>query len=242
MRGMAAGTGGHPHVGKSFSDAVQSDLRIQHFKGVGARKVGGRSTLISQAALANEISAYLFGYLEGFRISTHFVEMVSECDMLVRKVDLIPLQVLVHNVASGTYCTRFGLREGTELIFPVLEHYLAKPEITTSLVNEFHIYSLGLATPDQLRAINRLASKANVVLRSFFERRELKLISIAFQFGLLDNQIIVADEISPRTCLFSNMRTKGKGDRLSRNGPSGIESYIEIRNQILGQASMGVRD
>ena len=186
------------------------------------------------ATLANEISSYLFKYLAGFRIPTHFMEKVSNSEMLVKQLTMIPLQVRVHNVAVGEFSKRYGVKEGTELTVPIIEHYYKNPDLGNPLTNEFHMYSLGIATPEQLRAINRFASKANVVLKSFFERRELKLLSVNLEFGVAGNQVTIGDEISPRTCRFADMQKKDRGgkDIFAIGHEDTLEAYAEVRNRI----------
>ncbi len=186
------------------------------------------------ATLANEISSYLFKYLAGFRIPTHFMDKVSSSEMLVKQLTMIPLEVRIHNVASGEFSRRFGMKEGSELTVPVIEHYYKSPDIASPLVNEFHAYSLGIATPDQLRSMNRLASKANVVLRSFFDRRELKLLSMSLEFGASGNQVMIGDEISPRTCRFADLQKRDRGgkDVFSGGNDESLEAYTEVRNRI----------
>jgi phosphoribosylaminoimidazole-succinocarboxamide synthase len=186
------------------------------------------------ATLANEISTYLFKYLAGFRIPTHMVEKASGSEMLVKQLTMIPLQVRVHNVASGEFSRQYGIKEGTELNVPVIEHYYKNPDLGNPLVNDFHIYSLGLATPEQLRGINRLASKTNVVLKSFFERRELKLLSLDLEFGVVGNQVTIGDEISPRTCRFADLQKKDRGgkDLFAYASENALEVYAEVRNRI----------
>lgn len=192
----------------------------------------GQNTTV--ATLANEISSYLFKYLTGFRIPTHFMDKVSSSEMLVKQLTMIPLEVRVHNVAAGEFCKRFGMKEGTELTVPIIEHYYKNPDLGNPLANEFHIYSLGLATPEQLRAINRLASKTNVVLKSFFERRDLKLLSMNLEFGFVGTQIMIGDEISPRTCRFADMQKKERGtkDIFANGNDDTLEAYTEVRNRI----------
>ena len=186
------------------------------------------------ATLANEISSYLFKYLAGFRIPTHFMDKVSNSEMLVKQLAMIPLLVRVHNVATGDLARRFGMKDGTELAVPIIEHYYKNPDLGNPLTNEFHVYSLGIATPDQLRTINRITSKTNVVLRSFFDRRELKLLNIDLEFGVAGNQVMIGDEISPRTCRFAEMQKKDRGskDVFAVGCEDKIEAYTEVRNRI----------
>ena len=233
---------------QQFKDTIQSrpnpdgadrrQVNSQHVKVQSPRMAGTEPTKKVQnstiATLANEISSYLFKYLAGFRIPTHFVEKVSGSEMLVKQLTMIPLQVRVHNVAFGEFARQYGIKEGSELTVPVIEHYYKNPDLGNPLANEFHIYSLGLATPEQLRAINRLASKTNVVLKSFFERRELKLLSVNLEFGILGNQVTIGDEISPRTCRFADMQKKDRGgkDLFGYGSEDALEAYAEVRNRI----------
>ena len=197
----------------------------------GLSKQGQNNTI---ATLTNEISSYLFKYLAGFRIPTHFLEKGAG-EGPTRPLAMIPLQVRVLNVSSGEFAARYGVKEGTDLAVPVIEYYYRNVDLGNPMVNEFHMYSLGLATPEQLRSINRLASKTNVVLKSFFERRELKLLSINLEFGLAGNQVTIGEEISPRTCRFADMQKKDRGggkDIFPDGSEYSLEAYAEVRNRI----------
>jgi phosphoribosylaminoimidazole-succinocarboxamide synthase len=233
---------------QQFNDTAQSDhyaddnecgqLSDQLAEAKTPKMIGTEPTKKIQsgtiATLANEISSYLFKYLAGFRIPTHFMEKVSNQEMSVKQLTMIPLQVRIHNVASGEFSRHYGIKEGTELTVPVIEHYYKSPDLGNPMVNEFHIYSLGLATPEQLRTMNRLASKTNVVLKSFFERRELKLLSANLEFGVAGGQITIGDEISPRTCRFADLQKKDRGGRnIFANGDEeALEACTEVRNRI----------
>ena len=241
---------------KNLFEAEQAGMLIQQFKDTPQSRRGADETDRRQgttqdpkvvstelykkgqnatiATLSNEISSYLFKYLAGFRIPTHFSAKVSKSEMLIKQLTMIPLEVRVHNVASGEFSKRFGMKEGTELTVPVIEHYYKNPDLGNPLTNEFHIYSLGLATPEQLRAINRITSKTNVVLKSFFERRELKLLSMRLEFGAAGTQIMIGDEISPRTCRFADMQKKDRGvkDIFSDGTADTLEACTEVRNRI----------
>lgn len=229
---------------KSLSESTDRGLLIQKFadkpNGVSALTTpsGNKETHASHAVLLNDISSFLFEYLDGYRIPTHFVRKCSSQEMLVRKLTMIPLEVEIRNVATGSYARRFDLKEGSDLLFPVIEHYYKRADLGKPLVNDFHIFSLGIATPEQLRLINRLASKANIVLRSFFERRDLKLVSMTLEFGLdangshhADPQMVIGDEISPRTCRFGDLKNSESGQLVeidtAENG-----AYLEIHNRI----------
>jgi phosphoribosylaminoimidazole-succinocarboxamide synthase len=210
---------------------VGPDGEVARTSRVEATKKNQHTTI---ATLAGEISSYLFKYLAGFRIPTHVQERSAGSEAPAKQLTMLPLQVRVHNVAVGEFSRRFGIKEGTELTVPVIEHYYKNPDLGNPLTNDFHIYSLGLATPEQLRTMNRLASKTNVVLKSFFERRELKLINMSLEFGLSGNQLMIGDEISPRTCRFADLQRKDRAgkDVFADDSAEDIEAYTEVRNRI----------
>jgi phosphoribosylaminoimidazole-succinocarboxamide synthase len=212
---------------KEIIPSGQVGLVIQQFTH-GKGSTGNRS----KAALANEISAHLFEYLNGYRIPTYYVARASPTGMLVRELVMLPLKVVVWNAAFGKYARKFLLRSGTVLPTPVIEHYW-KSDRGEKFVNDFHVYALGLATPEQLRAVNRLASRVNILLRSYFGRRALKLVSIALEFGVAGGQVMVADEISPRTCVLSEPRKgRGGGEVLLGGDPANTAAYIEFKNRL----------
>jgi phosphoribosylaminoimidazole-succinocarboxamide synthase len=188
-----------------------------------------------RASLANEISSYLFGYLHGYKIPTHFLATENATTMLVRQLEMFPLCVRVWNTAGTNYARRFGIRDGMELPFPVIEHFFRKSEAPYPLVNEFHLYSLGVVTPEDLRIINRLACKTNAVLRSLFARRGLKLHSLILEFGSADGQIMLGDELTPRTFVAGEANTrsrKGRDILCGADCPPAVV-YRQMRDRLL---------
>jgi len=210
---------------------TETDHRLRHstLGNDTAHNAGIAEEATTFATLINDISSYLFSYLAGFHIPTHFIEKSSSSSMLVRYLAMIPLEVQVHNTALGACARRLGLKEGTDLPFPVIEHYHKRPELEHPLVNEFHIYAMNIATPEQLRVMNRVASKTNVVLRSFFGRRGLKLRALSLEFGIANNQIVIGDEISPRTCSL----VPQKNGRAIRHGrvPE-LDTYRDVHSRL----------
>ncbi len=187
------------------------------------------------AESANEISSYLFGHLHGYRIPTHFVGTENATTMLVRRLEMVPVCIRVWNSAGVFLTRRFGLREGADLPFPVLEHYYTGGEPPYPLVNEFHLFSSGTLLPDDLRMMNRLASKANAVLRSLFARRGLKLHLLILEFGRGDGQLMLAGELTPRTFSAGDAQTRARRWREIVCGgappPPGV--YREVRERLL---------
>ncbi|MFN0156542.1 MAG: phosphoribosylaminoimidazolesuccinocarboxamide synthase [Bacteroidota bacterium] len=219
---------------KDLLQSKQAGLLIQQFKDGAKPASPGRS----KASIANEVSAFFFAYLKGYKIPTHFVEKVSESSMLVQHVQMVPLTVTVWNVATKEFGKRFGVREWSDLSIPIIEHSYTAPGKSPQMVNEFHVYALHIATPEQLRNINRLTSKANIVLRSFFERRELRLAGVRFRFGVAGTQMMIADEISPATCRVIDMRKRQRNATplTTLNGATTITTYIDFRNRVFGTA------
>ncbi len=221
---------------KELVPADRKGYLIQRFRANGfSSSSNGDAEEIVRSSLANEISSYLFGYLNGFRIPTHFVQKAGDSAMLVIQLRMIPLVLKIWNVATGALARRLAFREGTPLAFPVLEHYYKKPELSNPFVNDFHLYSLAVVTPEQLKQINRLGSKANAVLRSLFERRGLKLVAATFEFGTSGDQLMLGDEISLRTCqVVDLLRRVGKTKDIFNTRGGSIEAYRLFRDRLLG--------
>lgn len=220
--------------GKRLYQTDRPEQLIQEFKNDGAvdsRKKGKSKGI---GALKNDISSYLFEYLEGFHIPTHFVKQISDTQMLVKRLQIIPIAIKVYNVAAGQLAKRFGVKEGTKLTFPVIEHFYKNEETGNPWINEFHVYTFSLATPDEFKLLNRLASKVNAVLRALCDRRDLLLASLNLEFGRHDGQILVGDELSPASCVFWDVTNKSKPDRdafrVDRTGAE--ESLLELRNRL----------
>jgi phosphoribosylaminoimidazole-succinocarboxamide synthase len=190
----------------------------------------------SRAALANEISSFLFEHIHGYRIPTHFVDVEDRTTMLVRRLEMYPLCVRIWNTVGAGFARRLGLRVGSDLPFPVLEHYYRRGDPPYPLVNEFHLFALGVITPEGLRTVNRLASKTNAVLRSLFARRGLKLHSLVLEFGSADGQIMVGDELTPRTCIAGEWQSRLRKEReaFTGGGCVPLEAYQQMRDHLLG--------
>jgi phosphoribosylaminoimidazole-succinocarboxamide synthase len=143
---------------------------------------------------------------------------------------MIPLKVVMHNMVTAKLAKTFALTEGTTLAYPIQEYYLKNDVLGSPMVNEYHALALGYAQPEDMRTISRLASKANAILKSFFDRRGFGLMSFHIEFGKQGEQIYIGDEISPDTCCFWDKRVNRRWD-LDRKGhePAEIEqSYREL--------------
>ncbi|MBU0518936.1 phosphoribosylaminoimidazolesuccinocarboxamide synthase [bacterium] len=211
------------------------DKLIQEFKDDATAFDGAKKgVIVKKGEINNAISAFLFEYLENYHIPTHFLEEISANQMLVRKLNIIPVEVVLRNVAAGSLCARYKIQEGTVMEYPILEYYLKSDELHDPMINEYHAYAFGHATPDETKAINRIASKVNAILKSFFDRRNLVLVDFKLEFGKKGTEIYLADEISPDTCRIWDKKTHKKLDKdRFRHDMGGVEkAYAELRDRI----------
>lgn len=193
--------------------ADQTNLLIREFisESQDIKKLKGKTK--SLVNLRAEISSYLFEYLEKYQIPTDFIKTLTDSELIIKKTKPIQTTVHVYNYATSSLSKRFDLKEGTPLTFPILEYCFHNKDRSKTAINETHILSLGLTPIEDFRAINRLASKTNAVLRSLCERRNLVLTDIELEFGHLEDKIILSGELSPLTCRFWNISEDGKIQR-----------------------------
>lgn len=197
-----------------------------------------RGTIGDKGVYNNRISATLFRHLAENGVPTHFVREAGERAMVVRALEIIPVEVVARNVAAGSLAKRLGLAEGTPLAQTVLELYYKSDELGDPLINEYHVRALGLATPDELRQIEELALRINDLLGRFLAARRLELIDFKLEFGRHHGRILLGDEISPDTCRFWDPVTHEKldKDRFRRDLGGVEEAYAEVLRRISGEA------
>ena len=185
----------------------------------------------------NKVSNYLMKLLESENIPTHFIKQLSDVETLVKKVSIIPLEVIVRNVAAGSISKRLGIPEGAPLSPVVLEFCYKDDALGDPLVNEYHIAALGAASPDEIKIISNYAFKINNFLLNFLKTANINLIDFKLEFGKTQTgEIILADEISPDTCRFWDLTTGAKLDKdLFRRDLGGAEeAYAEVLSRLLG--------
>ncbi|HHW43997.1 MAG TPA: phosphoribosylaminoimidazolesuccinocarboxamide synthase [Desulfotomaculum sp.] len=195
-----------------------------------------KGTISGKGELNNRISAHFFRLLEEKGIATHFLEQVSEREMLVRTLEIIPIEVVVRNIAAGSLAKRLGLEEGTALPRPVVEYYYKSDELGDPMINDDHIAALNLATPDELAALKKTALTVNNILREYLAPRRLELVDFKLEFGRHRGKILLGDEISPDTCRFWDTRTGEKldKDRFRRDLGGVEEAYREVWHRLAG--------
>ncbi|MGD9568901.1 MAG: phosphoribosylaminoimidazolesuccinocarboxamide synthase [Sedimentibacter sp.] len=193
-----------------------------------------KGTIVGKGVVNNKMSAALFALLEKEGIPTHQIELLSDRESLVKAVKILPLEVIVRNVAAGSLAKRLGLEEGVLMKETVLEFSYKNDALGDPMVNDYHIKAMGFATDEQLETVKQYALKINEILKKFFIEKNIKLIDFKLEFGLYDNQVILADEISPDTCRLWDAETNKKldKDRFRRDMGGVEEVYQEVLSRI----------
>jgi phosphoribosylaminoimidazole-succinocarboxamide synthase len=213
------------------------DLLIQYFKDDATAFNAQKKGVIAQKGIMNNgIASKIFEYLAGEGITTHFEKHLSDREMLVKKVEIVPIEVIVRNRAAGSLCRLLGLQEGLVLACPTLEFSYKNDRLGDPLINEYHIRALKLATDDEMKAITAMAFKVNDVLKKFFLKLNIELIDFKLEFGRYKAKIILADEISPDTCRLWEVGTGNKldKDRFRRDMGNIEEAYQEVLRRVAG--------
>lgn len=197
-----------------------------------------KGTITGKGELNNTITSIFFNMLTEKGIENHFVKKLSANEQLVRKVEIIPLEVVVRNIAAGSLAKRLGMEEGTELQFPVVEFYYKDDDLGDPLVNNSHIRVLQVATDEELDLLSQMGLKINHLLMNYMKERDILLVDFKLEFGRTDDgKIILADEISPDTCRFwdANTREKLDKDRFRRDLGNVEGAYREILKRLGGE-------
>ncbi len=161
----------------------------------------------------SDLTAYLFEYLHSYNVPTHYLKKVDAKNILVKKLNMIPIQMIIWNIATGVLSKKLGISEGTSLETPVIEFYLKDAKLKNPMINDYHAYALGLCDRNDMSAIIRIGTKINAVLRSFFQRKNLSLVQFTLEFGKSGNQVMLGDEITPDTILLWMLQEDGKFDK-----------------------------
>ena len=220
---------------KVFATA-QPDLVIVDYKDDATALNGKkRGTIKGKGAINNMMTNRLMQMLEKNGVPTHFVEEISDRETVVKKVSIVPLEVIIRNVAAGSLSKRLGIPEGTPLRKPVIEYCYKCDELDDPMVNEYHIAAMGWATDEQMKLIAEYALKVDSVLIRFFKEINVELIDFKLEFGVTsDGTLVLADEISPDTCRFWDATTHEKldKDRFRRDMGGVEEAYIEMARRL----------
>lgn len=219
----------------------KEDLVVIHYKDDATAFNGEKKGQIEdKGVLNNSITSAIFTMLNESGIPTHFVEQLNEREQLCKKVRIIPLEVIIRNLAAGSMAKRLGLVEGRELLTTVFELSYKDDSLGDPLINDYHAIAIGAATREELDAIYAITAKINEILKAFFLEQNVILVDFKLEFGK-DSQgnIILADEISPDTCRFWDAVTREKldKDRFRRDLGNVREAYVEMLGRITKKVS-----
>lgn len=196
-----------------------------------------RGTIVGKGVVNNKVTNYLMQLLEKEGVPTHFVEELSDRETVVKKVSIVPLEVIIRNISAGSFAKRFGVEEGIVFEQPTIEFSYKNDDLGDPLMNAYHALALKLATQDEIDTIKAMAFKVNDVLKAFFKAVNVDLVDFKLEFGRLsDGTIVLADEISPDTCRFWDSTTHEKldKDRFRRDLGNVEDAYSEMMKRILG--------
>jgi len=221
---------------KKLFTTENEDIYIQEFKDdATAFDATKRGTIHGKGVVNNKISTKLFQLLEKEGVPTHFIEMLNDRDMAVKRVEIVPLEVTMRNIVAGGMAKLLGLEEGIILDEPVYEYHYKEDSLHDPLINNSHIKALKLATDEELNTIKELSYKVNDALKEFFSQKNLDLVDFKLEFGRCKGKIILADEISPDTCRLWEKGSKRKmdKDRFRRDLGNIEETYQEVLKIVL---------
>ena len=193
-----------------------------------------KGTIVGKGVVNNRMSNFMFKMLEENGIHTHYVEELNDRDTVVKKVEIVPLEVIVRNRAAGSFSKKYGVPEGSDLASPILEFDYKSDPLDDPLVNNYHILALGLATQEEIDTIASMALKIDQLMIDFFKKCNVELVDFKLEFGRFHGEIVLADEISPDTCRFWDLDTHEKldKDRFRRDMGGVEEAYAEMMKRI----------
>ena len=173
-----------------------------------------KGTIVGKGVVNNRMSNFMFQLLEKHGVKTHFVEELSDRETLVKKVSIVPLEVIIRNLSAGSFAKRYGVEEGIEFAQPTIEFSYKNDDLGDPLINDYHALALGLATQEEIDTIKAMAFKVNEVMKEYFKKLDVILVDFKLEFGkTADGEIVLADEISPDTCRFWDVHTHEKLDK-----------------------------
>lgn len=195
-----------------------------------------KGTISNKGIVNNKMSAVIFQLLQDMEIENHYIEVLSDREMLVKSVEILPVEVIVRNIAAGSMAKRLGLQEGRKMKTPILEFCYKSDELGDPLINEYHIEALEWATKEEIKTIKDYTFRINEILSVYFLEKNLTLVDFKLEFGLHNGRVILADEVSPDTCRLWDATTGEKldKDRFRRDLGNVEESYQEVLRRIKG--------
>ncbi|MBD0391426.1 phosphoribosylaminoimidazolesuccinocarboxamide synthase [Wolbachia endosymbiont of Pentalonia nigronervosa] len=223
---------------KSIITTADPSIVIQHFKDdVTAFNKEKHEIIQGKGIINNHISAFIMSELGSKQINTHFIKILNDREQLVKKLKIIPLEVVVRNIAAGSFCKRFNIKEGEELKYPIVEFFYKNDDLADPMVTENHILYFNWLSNKEMEEVQSIALKVNELLTALFSSVEINLVDFKLEFGRLmdlNERIVLADEISPDNCRLWDKNTNEKLDKdVFRLGLGDLkETYLEIANRL----------
>ena len=200
-----------------------------------------KGTIVGKGVINNKMSNMMMKMLEGKGIPTHLVEQIDDRNTVVKKVEIVPLEVIIRNVGAGSFSKRYGVPEGTKFSAPTIEFSYKNDELGDPLINDYHALALNLASSEEIETIKNMAFSVNEAMKAFFKELNIDLIDFKLEFGRFKGQIVLADEISPDTCRFweagswdTTKHVSLDKDRFRRDLGGVEDAYAEIFKRIGG--------
>ena len=201
-----------------------------------------KGTIVGKGVINNKMTNMMMKMLEKKGVPTHFVEEIDDRNTIVKKVEIVPLEVIIRNVAAGSFSKKYGVPEGTPFIAPTIEFSYKNDDLGDPLINSYHALALGLATKEEIETIKAMAFKVNDIMKEFFKHLNIDLIDFKLEFGRYKGQIVLADEISPDTCRFweagtwdTTHHTSLDKDRFRRDLGGVEDAYNEVFKRLTGE-------
>lgn len=220
---------------KSVFRTGDPDLYVMQFRNDTSAFDGTKLAKLEDKGKVNNIfNAFIMGKLEDAGIRTHFVKRLSDTESVVRRLDMIPVECVVRNLAAGSICKRYGIPEGTVIDPPTFEFFLKSDALHDPMINEYHIAAFGWANPEHIEAMKKITFRVNEVLKELFLKAGMLLVDYKLEFGLHDGEILLGDEFSPDGCRIWDSETKKKmdKDRFRQDLGDVIETYKEVGQRL----------
>ena len=222
---------------KVFATDIPEVLLVEYKDDATAFNGLKKGTIAGKGAINNRVTNFMMRLLEEKGVPTHYVEELSDRETLVKKVDIVPLEVIIRNLSAGSFSKHYGVEEGIVFDAPTIEFSYKNDDLGDPLLNEYHALALKLATKEEIETIKRYAFLVNDVMKEFFSSIGVTLVDFKLEFGrLADGTIVLADEISPDTCRFWDSKTHEKldKDRFRRDLGNVEGAYQEMMKRIMG--------
>ncbi len=222
------------NTSKKIHKNNKNDQLIIEFLDKNPFKKSKKKKISSRGECNNGTTALILEFLESYHIPTYFIKKQGVKKTIVKPYEPIPIKIIIRNIATGNLCKKYGIPDDKILEYPILEYYLKNEKLNNPLVNEYHIYALNYANPEEMKTIARISSKINAILKSFFKRRELKLADIKLEFGRISGKIAVCTEITLETCSLCDIHSNQRYDleTLENDPDSASQIYKTIMEKI----------